>query len=55
MVTRWIVLSVLLGVATASQAADETGKRYLNPQVGYLWADDDRFIDDDYYYGLGLG
>jgi len=55
MVMRWIVLGVLLGVATASQAADETGKRYLNPQVGYLWADDDRFVDDDYYYGFGLG
>jgi len=38
MVMRWIVLGVLLGVATASQAADETGKRYLNPQVGWLRA-----------------
>jgi outer membrane protein OmpA-like peptidoglycan-associated protein len=30
--------------------ADEVGKRYVNPQVGYLWADDDRSVDDDYYF-----
>lgn len=55
MATRWMLLGTLLAFATASQAADETGKWYLNPQAGYLWADDDRFVDDDYYYGLGLG
>jgi hypothetical protein len=50
-----MALGTMLAAATASQAADETGKWYLNPQGGYLWADDDRFVDDDYYYGLGVG
>lgn len=42
-------------VAMSANAADETGKWYLTPQAGYLWADNDRKVDDDYYYGLGVG
>ena len=55
MATRWMALGTLLLAATTTQAADETGKWYINPQAGYVWTDDDRFVDDDYYYGLGLG
>ena len=64
--TSWALLpSGLLGLlglsgalaltATAAHAADETGKWYITPQAGYLWADSDRFVDDDLYYGLGIG
>ena len=55
MATRWMVFGMLLLAAMTTQAADETGKWYLNPQAGYVWMDDDRFVDDDYYYGLGVG
>lgn len=41
--------------AVSAQAADETGKWYLTPQAGYLWTDNDRNVDDDFYYGLGVG
>jgi OOP family OmpA-OmpF porin len=50
-----MALGILLAPAGSTQAADETGKWYVNPQAGYLWTDDDRFVDDDDYYGLGLG
>jgi hypothetical protein len=50
-----MLLGTLLLGAMTTQAADETGKWYLNPQAGYVWTDDDRFVDDDDYYGLGLG
>lgn len=52
---RWTVLCALTAASSLAHAADETGKWYLNPQAGYLWADDDRTVDDDYYYGLGVG
>lgn len=45
-----------LGLATVSaNAADETGKWYLTPKAGYLWTDNDRKVDDDNFYGLGIG
>lgn len=53
--TRWTVFCALTAAGGLAQAADETGKWYLNPQAGYLWADSDRGVDDDYYYGLGVG
>jgi OOP family OmpA-OmpF porin len=48
-------MGALALTATTAQAADETGKWYINPQVGYLWTDSDRFVDDDLYYGFGIG
>jgi len=33
MTTRWMLLGTLLLGAITTQAADETGKWYLNPQV----------------------
>jgi OOP family OmpA-OmpF porin len=49
------VALAMLGAMHAAQAADETGKMYITPQVGYLWADKDRNVDDDVYYGMGFG
>ena len=49
------LLGALAFGATAANAADETGKWYINPQVGYLWTDSDRGVDDDLYYGFGIG
>jgi OmpA-OmpF porin, OOP family len=53
--TRWTLICALTAASSLAHAADETGKWYLNPQAGYLWADSDRGVDDDYYYGLGVG
>lgn len=36
-------------------AADETGHGYVNAQAGYLWADADRAVEDDAWYGLSVG
>jgi OOP family OmpA-OmpF porin len=52
---RTSVMCALSLVAVSANAADETGKWYLTPQGGYLWTDDDRTVDDDYYHGLGVG
>lgn len=49
------VAIALFAAAQAATAADETGKWYITPQGGYLWTDHDRDVDDDYYYGLGIG
>ena len=51
-------LILALAVAAAVQsahAADETGKRYVTPQAGYMWLDNDRNAEDAAYWGLGLG
>ena len=53
--TSWAPIGALALAATAAHAADETGKWYVTPQAGYLWADSDRFVDDDLYYGFGIG
>lgn len=53
--TRWTLFCALTAASGLAHAADETGKWYVNPQAGYLWADSDRAVDDDYYYGLGVG
>ena len=45
----------MIAAGQAASAADETGKWYVTPQGGYLWSDSDRHVDDDYYYGLGIG
>jgi OOP family OmpA-OmpF porin len=43
------------GVIPAVQAADETGKWYIAPQVGYTITDHIRAVDNDVYYGLAIG
>jgi len=52
---RASVLCALGLVAVSANAADETGKWYVTPQSGYLWTDNDRNVEDDAYYGLGIG
>lgn len=49
------LLGALALGTTVADAADETGKWYINPQIGYLWTDSDRGVDDDLYYGFGIG
>lgn len=46
---------VLLALSATVAAADEVGKWYVNPLAGYLFTDDDRFVDDDAYVGLSTG
>ena len=41
--------------AGVANAADETGKWYINPMYGYTWLDDARNVDDDDSWGLGIG
>jgi len=53
--SQWRMLVTLLASAPLAQAADETGKGYLMPQIGYTWTDEDRGVDDDVYYGLSAG
>jgi len=50
-------LPLVVGVALAmsAQAADETGKWYLNPQIGYTWPDSDRIGGEGEHYGFGIG
>jgi OOP family OmpA-OmpF porin len=57
---HWALLATLAsGVATTANAQDsrywEVGHWYVNPQVGGLWTDNDRGVDDDWFYGLGFG
>ena len=44
-----------MALAPASRAADEEGMWYLNPQYGYTWLDDDRFVDDGDHFAFGIG
>jgi len=56
--TRPEVAALAIVVAThaaGAQAADETGKWYLNPQTGYTFLDNTRDRDDDLHYGMGFG
>ena len=49
-------LGAALGLAAGvANAADETGKWYINPMYGYTWLDDARNVDDDDSWGLGIG
>lgn len=48
-------LIALIAAAPLAQAADETGKGYILPQAGWVWTDSDRNVDDDWYYGFGVG
>lgn len=43
------------GVIRTAHAADEAGKWYIAPQVGYTITDHIRAVDDDAYYGLAVG
>ena len=41
--------------ATVAHGADETGKGYINPMYGYQWADKARNVNDDDFWGVGVG
>lgn len=49
------VVLALAGAVPLVHAADETGKWYLAPQVGYTITDHIRALDDDAHYGLAIG
>jgi OOP family OmpA-OmpF porin len=58
------VLAAALGVALLATAPaqaqdrpwdDEVGQWFLVPFVGGTWVDDDRQLDDDMHYGVGVG
>jgi outer membrane protein OmpA-like peptidoglycan-associated protein len=46
-----LLVSMLGAVATA----EEVGKWYVNPAIGYALLDDDRFVDDDSFIGGSTG
>ena len=50
----WLAIAVALSPLVAS-AADETGKWYINPQIGYTWLDHARPVEDDYHGAIGFG
>jgi OOP family OmpA-OmpF porin len=48
----------LLGALCASHAVsaqDFDNRWYVSGSLGYLWADGDRNVDDDYLWGVGVG
>src|SRR5215831_11025373 len=47
--------TVVTAFAAVAQAADETGKWYLNPQYGYTWLDPSRDVPDGDHVGFGFG
>lgn len=54
--TRNAILISAMGLAYGTvNAADETGKWYINPMYGYTWLDKARNVDDDDSWGLGIG
>lgn len=53
---RWSLPALTLaGAMPLAQAADETGKWYMAPQVGYTVTDHLRAVDDNAFYGLAIG
>jgi len=48
-------LAIGLAIAVPASAADETGKTYINPQIGYTWPDTDRLASEGEHYAFGLG
>jgi len=53
---RHAILISAMGLAYGTvNAADETGKWYINPMYGYTWLDKARNVDDDDSWGLGIG
>lgn len=53
---KWSLCALALaGTVRVTQAADETGKWYVAPQVGYTITDHIRTVDDNAYYGLAIG
>jgi OOP family OmpA-OmpF porin len=45
----------ILSCAVASVRANDPGSWYLTPQIGYVWTDFQRQVDNAAIYGLGLG
>ena len=48
-----LLSTVAFGQAAAAQEFDD--RWYLSGTGGYLWADDDRNVDDDFLWGVGIG
>jgi OOP family OmpA-OmpF porin len=54
-IRRSAVAVAVASLAAGAHAADETDQWYLNPQYGYTWLDEDRFVDDGDHFGFGFG
>lgn len=53
--SQLLALAIAGALATAANAADETGMWYVIPQAGYTILDQSRDMDDDFHAGFGLG
>jgi OOP family OmpA-OmpF porin len=49
------VAGLLVSILGTAAAAEEVGKWYFNPAIGYALLDDDRFVDDDSFVGGSTG
>jgi outer membrane protein OmpA-like peptidoglycan-associated protein len=49
------VSGLLVSMLGATATAEEVGKWYFNPAIGYALLDDDRFVDDDSFVGGSTG
>jgi OOP family OmpA-OmpF porin len=49
------ISGLLVTVLGTTAAAEEVGKWYINPNIGYLLTDPDRNVEDDSFFGVGTG